>query len=121
MVKSLVFKGDKKSKKRKIRSVDNDDIKTLAAPDFVSANDELETWVSADSPSDIIGPIVFAVPSSPPSCITCDTNGKVFLSDIENIIDGDLATAEPHDIRQVWVASRLAGAEGISFKGHHGR
>lgn len=43
------------------------------------------------------------------------------MSELENLIEGDPATAEPHDVRQVWVATKVAGSEGVSFKGHHGR
>lgn len=127
MVKPLVFKGEKKSTKRKARSTydqiqpDGSGFDTLTTSNSNEKNDEVDSWISAETPSDIIGPIIFALLSSPPSCITCDTNGKVFLSNIENIVDGNLTTAEPHDVRQVWVASRIAGTEGISFKGHHGR
>lgn len=127
MVKPLAFKGEKTSTKRKSRSPDNGHIfsgcgvDTLAAPESVEKLDEVDSWISVEAPSDITGPIMLVVLLSPPRCITCDTNGKVFLSNIKNIVDGNLATAEPYDMRQVWVASRLAGVEGISLKGHHGR
>ena len=124
MVKPLAFKGDKKSKKRKIPPGNSRDIHTrdvdMAVSKEATAEDD-DSWVSADAATDIIGPVVFAVPSTPPACIACDANGKVFASDLENIVEGDLATAEPHDVRQVWVASRISGTENISFKGHHGR
>ncbi|KAK2787024.1 hypothetical protein FQN53_005724 [Emmonsiellopsis sp. PD_33] len=129
MVKPLTFKGDKKSKKRK-RNNDPDthdqplsrrpDPNTANADD-VSAADEDQNWVSADTPTDILGPVVIVLPSTPPTCIACDSNGKVFAHELENIIDGNPGTAEPHDVRQVWVATRVAGTEGINFKGHHGR
>ncbi|KAK2736633.1 hypothetical protein FQN55_001579 [Onygenales sp. PD_40] len=129
MVKPLTFKGDKKSKKRK-RNNDPDthdqslsrrpDPNTANADD-VSAADEDQNWVSADTPTDILGPVVIVLPSTPPTCIACDSNGKVFAHELENIIDGNPGTAEPHDVRQVWVATRVAGTEGVNFKGHHGR
>ncbi|KLJ10013.1 hypothetical protein EMPG_14569 [Blastomyces silverae] len=131
MVKPLTFKGDKKPKKRK-RPQNNTDDQSLARrpdpssnskenPEDASAAEEDQNWVSADTPTDIIGPVVIVLPSSPPTCISCDGNGKVFALEIENLIEGDPATAEPHDVRQVWVATKVAGAEGINFKGHHGR
>ncbi|EEH18962.1 hypothetical protein PABG_01281 [Paracoccidioides brasiliensis Pb03] len=132
MVKPLTFKGDKKPKKRKRQQTDSDpyespsrnpdrqsDLKGI--PDDFSAADEDQNWVSADTPTDILGPVVIVLPSSPPTCIACDGNGKVFAHEIENMIEGDPGTAEPHDVRQVWVATRVAGTEGINFKGHHGR
>ncbi|MCJ1465541.1 hypothetical protein MMC07_004159 [Pseudocyphellaria aurata] len=127
MVKPLQFKGEKKPRKRKAPDADADGIKSsndasnsLAVPKLSELNREDDSWVTAEAPADIIGPIIFALPSAQPSCIACDANGKVFASEIENIVDADLATAEPHDVRQVWVACRIAGTENISFKGHHG-
>lgn len=126
MVKPLSFKGDKKPKKRKASAADDDlhgrePQKALVIADAVSTSHDDDSWVTAEAAMDITGPIVFVLPSDPPSCIACDATGKVFTSEMENIVEGDLATAEPHDVRQVWVANRLAGTDNISFKGHHGR
>ena len=128
-IKALSFKGDKKIKKRKRVDVASkfDDpapsastSKALtASKDDGSADDD--SWVTAEATNDIVGPIIFVLPSEPPTCIACDTNGKVFASPLENIVDEDPRTAEPHDVRQVWVANRVAGTETFSFKGHHGR
>ena len=127
MVKPLQFKGEKKSRKRKAeaytdkRSLVHDDSSSLVATNSSDPTGDDDSWVTAEAPSDIIGPVIFALPSPQPSCIACDANGKVFASAIENIVEGNIATAEPHDVRQVWVARRVAGTEQISFKGHHGR
>ncbi|KAH8596731.1 FRG1-like family-domain-containing protein [Bisporella sp. PMI_857] len=124
MVKALTFKGDKKVKKRKRVDVDEKfgDASASAGKE-VKASDEGDddSWVTAEASGDIVGPIVFVLPSEPPTCIACDPTGKVFASPLENMIDGNPATAEPHDVRQVWVANRVAGTETFSFKGHHGR
>ena len=126
MVKPLAFKGEKKSKKRKTPHQDNsvtrEDSETqdLTIQNTTAEAEEDDSWVTAEAPTDVIGPVVFAMPSATPTCIACDANGKVFTSDLENIVQGDLATAEPHDVRQVWVASRVAGTDGIVLKGHHG-
>lgn len=122
MVKPLTFKGDK-PKKRKTRTTDNEaptpkSRKTEPEPED---NPEDQSWVSADSPSDIAGPVVLVLPSDDPTCVASDANGQVFASKLENLVDGDPGTAEPHDVRQVWVASRVAGTESFSFKGHHGK
>lgn len=122
MVKPLTFKGDK-PKKRKTRTTDNEAPtpkarKTEPEPED---NPEDQSWVSADSPSDIAGPVVLVLPSDDPTCVASDANGQVFASKLENLVDGDPGTAEPHDVRQVWVASRVAGTESFSFKGHHGK
>jgi protein FRG1 len=124
MPKALHFKGDKKAKKKKRTTgpYDGDDApsKALAAAAAEGTEDD-DSWVSADAPSDISGPIVIVLPTDTPSCIACDANGKVFASTLENIVEGDLSTAEPHDVRQVFVANRVAGTESLSLKGHHGR
>lgn len=133
MVKPLSFKGDKKSKKRKrvvdtaekfgdseIQSGDEKALGKQEGEGDPTAEDD-DSWVTAESAGDVVGPIVFVLPSDPPTCIACDTNGKVFASPLENVIDGDPTTAEPHDVRQVWVANRVAGTESFSFKGHHAK
>ncbi|KAH7319065.1 FRG1-like family-domain-containing protein [Rhexocercosporidium sp. MPI-PUGE-AT-0058] len=130
MVKPLTFKGDKKVKKRKRVDVaekfgdeeGGSSSKQLAVSktDEDAAVDD-DSWVTAEAAGDVVGPIVLVLPSDPPSCIACDTNGQVFTSALENIINDDPSTAEPHDVRQVWIANRVAGTETFSFKGHHGR
>lgn len=125
MVKPLHFKGEKKSRKRKVPDADEIDISydasnRLVVPKPTVSSREDDSWITAEAPADLIGPIIFALPSPQPYCIACDSNGKVFPSRIENIVGVDLATAEPHDVRQVWVACRIAGTENISFKGYHG-
>ncbi|KAL4989526.1 FRG1-like family-domain-containing protein [Aspergillus falconensis] len=142
MVKPLTFKGDKpKSKKRKNpSSTFTSDLSAPAKlPKYSQSSSDLQqdrtpnpneeaentaedqSWVSADTTSDISGPILIVLPSDPPTCIASDMNGKVFASELENLIEGDARTAEPHDVRQVWVATRVAGTEGFSLKGAHGR
>ncbi|PKY04396.1 FRG1-like family protein [Aspergillus campestris IBT 28561] len=133
MVKPLTFKGDK-PKKRKHRPADpytttppTKRTSTATSPPPQSQTEDAEnsaedtSWVSADTASDLAGPVLLVLPSDPPTCIACDANGKVFASALENLVESDPATAEPHDVRQVWVATRVAGTEAISFKGHHGK
>lgn len=127
MVKPLTFKGDK-PKKRKTRDRDTDPDRSAtpktrktAAPTPDEDNPDDQSWVSADAPTDIAGPIVLVLPSDVPTCVASDANGTVFASALENLVEGDPGTAEPHDVRQVWVATRVAGTEGFSFKGQHGK
>ncbi|KAF3038000.1 hypothetical protein E8E12_008512 [Didymella heteroderae] len=124
MVKPLSFKGDKKVKKRK-RVADPDDVEQSASKALTTsapADEESDdSWVSADAPSDITGPVVIVLPTEKATCLACDAVGKVFASELENIVDGDAGTAEPHDVRQVFVANRIAGTEDFNLKGHHGR
>ncbi|CAK7273964.1 hypothetical protein SEPCBS119000_005927 [Sporothrix epigloea] len=130
MVKPLTFKGDKKVKKRKRRDHETPEEAhhrkaILLAGDETVADDD--TWVSAESLGDVSGPVLLVLPgiegssSSKPTALACDATGKVFALPIENMVDDHPATAEPHDVRQVWVASRVAGTENVLFKGHHGR
>lgn len=123
MVKPLHFKGDKKAKKRKRvadpSDADAPDSKALATTSAAEQDDD--SWVTAEAPSDISGPIVIVLPTDDVSCLACDANGKVFTSVLENVIEGEPTTAEPHDVRQVWVATRVAGTDALSLKGHHGK
>lgn len=122
MVKPLTFKGDK-PKKRKQRDPDSEKAPKARKTDAAEVDDnpDDQSWVSADAPTDIAGPIVLVLPSDEPTCIASDANGVVFASVLENLVEGDPGTAEPHDVRQVWVATRVAGTESFSFKGHHGK
>lgn len=131
MVKPLVFKGDKPKKKRKRAAAADDDdehapsssnSKALSAPTHNDDTaEEDDSWVTAETLSDIAGPVTVVLPTDAPTFLASDANGKVFASAVENMIDGDALTAEPHDVRQVWVATRLVGTDKFSFKGHHGR
>ncbi|KAJ5712974.1 uncharacterized protein N7483_010155 [Penicillium malachiteum] len=126
MVKPLSFKGDK-PKKRKVRSDDPEKSVTKTRKIAADQGNEDEnppddnSWVSADAPGDLGGPIVLILPSDKPTCVASDVNGVVFASELENLIDGNPGTAEPHDVRQVWVVTKVAGTDGFSFKGHHGK
>ncbi|KAL1843503.1 hypothetical protein VTJ49DRAFT_1374 [Mycothermus thermophilus] len=139
MVKPLTFKGDPKKPKKRKRAeategqdahVDDDSKRQLKAAkaaadaadkDPAAAATEDDSWVLADVVSDVSGPVMFVLPSDPPCALACDPAGKVFAMPIENIIDGNPSTAEPHDVRQVWVANRIVGTEHFRFKGHHGK
>ncbi|GAB1310551.1 Actin-crosslinking protein [Madurella fahalii] len=129
MVKPLTFKGDKKPKKRKRAEAaesgaqDEDADRQLKAAKAADADeaDNDDSWVSADAVTDVSGPIMFVLPTEPPTALACDANGKVFTLPIENIVDGNPSSAEPHDVRQVWVANRIAGTDHFRFKGHHGK
>ncbi|KJZ71596.1 hypothetical protein HIM_08990 [Hirsutella minnesotensis 3608] len=134
MVKPLTFKGDKKPKKRKrdkepatepTANGDGDDdarakqvLKTTGGDDDGPEDD---SWVSAEAVTDVIGPIVIVLPTDAPSALACDAGGAVFAMPLENVVDNNPATAEPHDVRQVWVANRVSGTESFRLKGHHGR
>lgn len=127
MVKPLTFKGDKKPKKRKRTHAEEggDDEASSSKQVALSgdaAPDDEDSWVSADAVADIAGPVILVLPSEPPHCLAVDQFGKVFTSKIENMVENEPGSAEPHDVRQVWVAQRIVGMENsFTFKGHHGR
>ncbi|KAL9040911.1 MAG: hypothetical protein Q9214_004299 [Letrouitia sp. 1 TL-2023] len=124
MVKALAFKGEKKPKKRKANVIDEGEAKATTTGDVSTHHNGAEdgdSWVSADVATDIAGPVIIILPSTEPTCVACDASGAVFASNLENVIEGDPATAEPHDVRQVWVANKIAGTENLSFKGPNGR
>lgn len=87
-----------------------------------AADNDDDTWVDPDSPSDVSGPVILVLPTQPPTCLASDAHGDIFASPLENMVDDNPVTAEPHDVRQVWVVNRVAGLrEGeVSFKGSHG-
>ncbi|KAK3382291.1 FRG1-like family-domain-containing protein [Lasiosphaeria ovina] len=132
MVKPLSFKGDKKQKKRKRAAeeandgaVNEDGERQVKAPkadeDEGEEGGSDDSWVSVDAVTDLAGPVMFVLPSDPPTALACDVIGKVFALPIENIVDGNPSSAEPHDVRQVWVANKIVGTEHYRFKGHHGK
>lgn len=122
-VKPLSFKGDaKKPKKRKQRTYEDDDSGAVAAGGSqpTADPDEDDSWTMPDQPSDLAGPTIIVLPTIPPTCLASDAHGNVFASQLENIVESYEETAEPHDVRQVWVASTVAGTGQISFKASHG-
>lgn len=125
MVKPLVFKGDKKPKKRKRTETESAPEGTgsselaVARPTEDGGDDD--SWVSADAIGDVVGPVMLVLPTEPPTCLACDAIGKIFTDPIENIIDANPASAEPHDVRQVWVANKIYGTENFRFKGRYGK
>ncbi len=116
-VKPLLFKGDKKPKKRKHRDHDAD---TAPSADADVPAEEDDTWTTPDAPSDLSGPVMFVLPTSPVTSLAADAHGNVFASQLENIVEGHTDTAEPHDVRQVWVANQVAGTGQTTFKASHG-
>lgn len=139
MVKPLTFKGDKKPKKRKREHRDDgaaeaDDSGNQVASSSKGSSSKAaraaadednvendDSWVSADAVGDVSGPVMFVLPTEPLTALACDANGKIFTLPIENVVDGNAATAEPHDVRMVWVANKIAGTENHRFKGSAGK
>lgn len=121
-VKPLSFKGDKKpSKKRKHRPDESVPDSTALVTNYkADPTAEDESWTTPDVPTDLTGPLLLILPTLPPTSLAADAHGNVFASQLENIVEDVPETAEPHDVRQVWVGSTIAGTGEISFKGTHG-
>lgn len=122
MVKPLTFKGDKKPKKRKhdeVAPATNDEER--ARPVHADASED-DSWTMPADAGELTGPTVIVLPTSPSTCLASDPNGNIYASQLENMVEGDAKTAEPHNVQQVWVASRVSGmaADEISFKASHG-
>ena len=130
MPKALTFKGDKPKPKKRKRTQeekeaaqDGSSSKQLAlSGDLAAEAEHDENWVSADAVSDLAGPVMLVFPSEPVMELACDQLGTVFASKIENMVEGVASSAEPHDVRQVFVATRVVGSEtDVVFKGCNGR
>jgi len=119
-VKPLTFKGDKKPKKRKHRDRDESEKQQVATVADTADFAEDETWTTPDTPTDLSGPTLIVLPTQPSTCLASDAHGNVFASPIENIFEQHAESAEPHDVRQVWIATQVAGTGQISFKASHG-
>jgi len=111
MVTKLKFKGEK-HKKRK-RTDDEDKQGTSNRADNVD-----DGWVNASSLDDVsTGPLFITFASSPPIAVASDALGRVYAAHIKvSDEDYDLGNAEPDDVRQVWVATRLVDSAKISLK-----
>lgn len=131
MVKALSFKGDKKPPKKRKRAEKEEEgdiapsskqlIPTTTTTTQQAEPEDDENWVSADSVKDIAGPIILVLPSDPVACIAVDQLGRVFTSKIENMVENEPHSAEPHHVRQVWISQKIVGTENtFTFKGHHG-
>jgi protein FRG1 len=114
MPKALTFKGDKpKPKKRKRTQEEKDD--GPSTKQLVPSGD-------APAEADLAGPVMLVFPSEPVMSLACDRLGTVFASKVENMVEGVASSAEPHDVRQVFVATRVVGSEtDIVLKGCNGR
>lgn len=130
MVKPLAFKGDKTKPKKRKRTQEEKDAaedgpaskQIVPSGDVAAEAEEDENWVSVDNVSDLAGPVMLVFSSEPVMALACDQLGVVFASKVENMVEGVASSAEPHDVRQVFVATRVVGSESdIVLKGCNGR
>ncbi|KAL7271248.1 hypothetical protein RUND412_006016 [Rhizina undulata] len=122
MVSALKFKGEKRVKKRK-RSEKKDDAGEGSSKSVKAqkTGEDEEGWIDSEILEDINGPVIFTFAATRPICLACDATGKVYASPLDNVDGEDLSTAEPTDVKQVWIATKIHGTEKYSFKSHHGR
>lgn len=120
MVKVLSFKGDKKLPKKRKRTDDSEPSTALTTTTSAPVEDD-DIWLPVLAPIEIAGPTLLVLPTSTPCCLASDATSAVFASKVDNMVEGNPASAEPHDVRQVWVANRVAGTDKVSFKGTQGR
>lgn len=130
MPKALTFKGDKPKPKKRKRTQEEKDAKEdepaskqlVPTGDAAAEAEEDENWVSADNVSDLAGPVMLVFSSEPVMSLACDQLGTVFASKVENMVEGVASSAEPHDVRQVFIATRVVGSEtDVVLKGCNGR
>lgn len=130
MPKALTFKGDKPKPKKRKRTQEEKDGKEdepvskqlVPTGDAAAEAEEDENWVSADNVSDLAGPVMLVFSSEPVMSLACDQLGTVFASKVENMVEGVASSAEPHDVRQVFIATRVVGSEtDVVLKGCNGR
>lgn len=118
MVSKLKFKGEKHKKRKR-----EDDDSGRGEASLHTGDHNEEGWVDAESLEDIsTGPLFITFISSPPIAVASDPLGRVHASFLK-LSDEDEGTrnAEPDDVRQVWIATRLAESAKISLKTPTGR
>lgn len=109
MVTKLKFKGEKQKKRKRTQ---DDAEKQLASED-----NGQEGWTNAESLDDIsTGPLFITFASSSPVAVASDPLGKIYASPITGAAEGEIGNAEPSDIRQVWIATKVIGSNKISLK-----
>jgi protein FRG1 len=118
MVTKLKFKGEKHKKRKR----DHDDPEAQGTSAH-GAGEEEEGWIDAESLEDISsGPLFVTFASSPPIALAIDPFGKVHAAPLKlKAEEEDLAHAEPDDVKQVWIATKLAGSSKISLKTASGK
>lgn len=113
-IKKLSFKGD--SVKKRKRTVTKSSTTSTTAEQSGTVDDE-EGWLDADCLEDITGPTIVLFNYETPVSLCADSRGSVFTLPLDPV-PSSLSDAEPHDVRQVFIASSLAGrpAGSISLK-----
>lgn len=117
----LTFKGDKPKKKRKREDGEAGSSKNSRRKDD---NEDPETWLLPENPSEIRGPTFIMHPSDPfPISINFNstTNRIVIYSFDKEQLEEDtgppsLLYRTPTDVSQVWVTTRVAGSSTVNLR-----
>ncbi|GAB1517518.1 hypothetical protein RhiTH_000567 [Rhizoctonia solani] len=116
--KRLTFKGEKKSKKRKAREVDEDQREEDIDPG---------TWVQPETPEQILGPTFIIHDNGTPTCVAFDsTRNRINIQTLSSASSSSGETSKPlsivpSDVHQVWVATRVAGSLTINLRTPEGK
>ncbi|CCG83672.1 protein of unknown function [Taphrina deformans PYCC 5710] len=106
-VKRLAFKGEAPRKKKKLsRPATGDSGAETKVATTKTQEDQAEGWTDAESLDDLQGPIMIAYAFDSAVSLVADARGSVFTIPLEPD-SVKLSDAEPHDVRQVFVASAI--------------
>lgn len=114
-VRRLAFKGEppRKKKKKELKPASIDSALNQTDAGSFREQDEAEGWTDADSLEDLQGPIMITYAFDAAVSLVADARGSVFTIPLEPD-SVKLSDAEPHDVRQVFVAaSILSRAAGV--------
>ncbi|CAE6414964.1 unnamed protein product [Rhizoctonia solani] len=116
--KRLAFKGEKKSKKRKVREADAE-----------QGDEDIDpgTWVQPETPEQVLGPTFIIHDTGTPTCIAFDsTRNRISIQTLSSASSSSGDTSKPlsivpTEVQQVWVATRVAGSLTINLRTPEGK
>ncbi|CAE6528582.1 unnamed protein product [Rhizoctonia solani] len=115
--KRLAFKGEKKSKKRKVREVEEQG----------EGDIDPGTWVQPETPEQVLGPTFIVHDSGTPTCVGFDsTRNRINIQTLSSASSSSGETSKPlsivpTEVHQVWVATRVAGSLTINLRTPEGK
>lgn len=109
----LTFKGEKHKKKKRKHKQEAGDENDVMDP---------QAWVQPDNAMQVYGPTFILHPSSPPICITYDsTRSRIMLHTVTPEPGESPLTLSPTEVSQVWVVTRVSGAETVNLRTAEGK
>jgi protein FRG1 len=133
--KRLAFKGEKKSKKRKVREVDEEqraeDIDPGSECEITTVRNfcpnRTLAWVQPETPEQVLGPTFIMHDSGTPTCVAFDsTRNRINIQTLSSASSSSGETSKPlsivpTEVHQVWVATRVAGSLTINLRTPEGK